>query len=164
MMKKEFIKWQMKNVGLSINKLKDISGVPYASLNDFLNKEDYAIKAENYERLIETLFTPYERMVYEFALQKSVLQRKKDVYGYYEELIKRSVKDNLENGSLKILRSGAPTSDDEGVMRSLPVNVQLTFYVHGMKQMIRIFDKDIYNQINEPGKTKEELIKEYFSI
>lgn len=161
MMNKEFIKKQMEIIGLSTNKLKDITRIGYATLSDYLNKQDYNISAKHYNTVVETLFTPFEHLLYSNAVSKAI-GSKYDYEYWYDELKRRKVIESIESGKIIIERSGAPYSDD-GTIRMLPAHVIVTFNAAEGKNSIRIFDDTLYNNLNNAGKKKKvDLIKKYF--
>ncbi len=162
MMNKNFIKKQMETIGLSTNKLKDITGIGYATLSDYLNKDNYNISAKHYVTIVNTLFTPFEQLLYANAEFKAV-NGKNDADYWFNELKHRKVIEAIELDKLVVDRSGAPTSDETGVIRTLPVYTKLTFKDAEGNSTIRIFDDSLYRDLDKKGKRdKLEIIKQYF--
>lgn len=157
-MNKEFIKRQMEIVGISKNRLKDITGVGYATINDFFNKDVYNIKAENYLKIVNELFTPFEQLLYANACEKSI-GSKYDIEYWYDELVKRKVKQAFETGKIDIKKSGGVISDDNGILRQVPAHLIVTFKDVEGNSYIRIFDGETYRNSN-----KKEAVKQYFGI
>lgn len=157
MMNKNFIEKQMNNIGISKNRLKDITGIGYATITDFFNK-DYKITADNYLKIVNALFTPFEQLVYANALTKSI-NSKYDLDYWYDELIKRKVKQAFETGKIDIQKSGGITSDDNGVIRDVPAHLIVTFKDVEGNSYIRIFDGEAYR-----NSSKQIAVKKYFGI
>lgn len=158
MMNKEFIEKQMNNVGISKNRLKDITGIGYATITDFFNKDDYKITADNYLKIMSALFTPFEQLVYANARAKSI-GSKYDLDYWYDELIKRKVKQAFETSKIDIRKSGGVISDDNGVIRDVPAHLTVTFKDVEGNSDIRIFDGDAYR-----NSSKQLAVKKYFGI
>ena len=158
MMNKEFIERQMKIIGISKNRLKIITGIGYATINDFFNIDEYNIKAENYLKIVNELFTPFEQLVYANACTKSI-GSKYDIEYWYDELVKRKVKEAFETGKIDIQRSSGVISDDNGVLRQIPVHLIVTFKDVEGNSYIRIFDQNAYR-----NSSKKEAVKQYFEI
>ncbi|MCD8916388.1 hypothetical protein K2V61_12645 [Staphylococcus simulans] len=165
MMNKEFIKKQMDNIGISTNQLKLITRIGYATLSDFFNKENYNISAKHYLTIVNELFTPFEQLVYSNALHKAMFSNN-DLDYWYTEFIKRKVTQAIKNETIDIQLSGAPTSDDEGVMRMVPAHTIVTFKDVEGKNEVRIFDGSLYRSIGKNGgkKNKRILVSMYLNI
>lgn len=158
MMNKEFIEKQMNNVGISKNRLKDITGIGYATINDFFNKDGYNITADNYLKIVNTLFTPFEQLLYANARTKSI-GSKYDIEYWYDELIKRKVKQAFKTGKIDFRKSGGVISDDNGVLRDVPAHLIVTFKDVEGNSYIRIFDGEAYR-----NSSKQIAVKKYFGI
>lgn len=164
MMNKEFIKKQINSIGLNTNVLKGITGIGYATLNDYLNKDIYNISAKHYTTIIDTLFTSFEQLLYRNAQLKSISSNYDYEY-WFEELKKRKIAESIETGKITVERSGAPYSNSDGTIKTLPVHIIVTFNDVEGKNSVRIFDKTLYNNLNNQGKKdKVELIKQHFEL
>lgn len=161
-MNKNFIKKQMEIIGVNTNKLKDMTGIGYATLSDYLNKDDYNISAKHYDTIINTLFTPFEQLLYANANLKAISSKNDSDY-WFDELKKRKVIESIELGKISVERSGAPYSNSDGSVKMVPAHVNVIFNDVEGKNSIRIFDDVLYKKLNNAGKRdKIELIKKYF--
>lgn len=158
MMNKKFIKGQMQDMGINANKLKDITGLGYATISSFLNKDEYNIKADSYLNIINELFTPFEQMVYANAVNKARYS-KNNVEYWYNELLTRKVADAFESGKIDIQKSGSPYSDEDGVVRMVPAHLIVTFKDPEGKNEIRIFDGEAYRD-----SSKQNAVKKHFGL
>lgn len=158
MINKEFIRDQMKYAGITINKLKNITGIGYATLNDYLNKKDYDIKAKNYDLIVNTLLTPYEQLLYA-NVQLNSLNSKTNHFYLFNELKCRKVFANIKSDSIAIKSSYSDSKN------SLPKHVEIIFKDEEGNNKIREFNEELYNKIiNKSDSNKISLIKEYFEV
>ncbi|EHT8097012.1 hypothetical protein O0K60_07650 [Staphylococcus pseudintermedius] len=161
MMNKDFIKKQIEVSGLNISNLKNITGVGYATLNDYINKPEYKISAKHYTNIIDTLFTPFEQLLYANASLKAIGNNYDYLY-WYEELRRRKI---ANSDNMEVSLSGAPQSDEKEIVRVLPAHVIVAFNDIEGKNSIRIFDSNLYSNINNKGqKDRIQLIKQFYNI
>ncbi|HDT9062318.1 TPA: hypothetical protein REF75_002229 [Staphylococcus pseudintermedius] len=161
MMNKDFIKKQIEVSGLNISKLKNITGIGYATLSDYLNKSEYNISAKHYSNIINTLFTPFEQLLLANACKKAIGSNYDYLY-WYDELRRRKI---ASGNNVEVSLSGAPQSDEKGIVRALPAHVIITFNDVEGKNNIRIFDNDLYANMNNKGqKDKIQLVKQFYNI
>lgn len=158
MINKSFIKAKMEDMNINANKLKDITKLGYATISSFLNKEDYNIKAESYLTIVDELFTPFEQMVYVNAVNKARYSKNNIEY-WYHELLTRKVSEAFESGKINIQKSGAPYSDDDGVMRMVPAHLIVSFKDPEGQNEIRIFDGEAYRD-----SSKQNAVKKHFGL
>lgn len=148
----------MQDMGINANKLKDITGLGYATISSFLNKDEYNIKADSYLNIINELFTPFEQMVYANAVNKARYSKNNIEY-WYHELLTRKVSEAFENDKIVIQKSGAPYSDEDGVVRMVPAHLIVTFKDPEGQNEIRIFDGEAYRD-----SSKQNAVKKYFNL
>ncbi|EJO7204232.1 TPA: hypothetical protein ACJHHF_001881 [Staphylococcus pseudintermedius] len=161
MMNKDFIKKQIEISGLNISKLKNITSVGYATLSDYINKPEYNISAKHYTTIVNTLFTPFEQLLFANACIKAIGSNYDYLY-WYDELRRRKI---ASSNNIEVSLSGAPQSDEKGVVRVLPAHVIVTFNDIEGKNSIRIFDDNLYANIYNKGqKDKIQLVKQFYNI
>ncbi|MGJ5700398.1 hypothetical protein ACTFIB_10855 [Staphylococcus chromogenes] len=122
-----------------------------------MNKDDYNLFSKNYITIIDTLFTPFEQLIYANAQLKSIGSKNNTDY-WYNGFKRHKV---LNSEKMVVMRSGGARSDENGIIRMLPA---LTFNDLEGNNMIRILDNDMYRNMDNVGQKKKiELVKEYFS-
>ncbi|RIO45607.1 hypothetical protein BUZ57_06945 [Staphylococcus hyicus] len=125
-----------------------------------MNKDDYNLSSKNHITIIDTLFTPFKQLIYANAQLKSIGSKNNTDY-WYNGFKRRKV---LNSEKMVVMRSGGAHSDESGVIRLLPAHIQVTFNDLEGKNTIRIFDNDMYRNMNNAGQKKKiEIVKEYFS-
>ncbi|AXF54637.1 hypothetical protein [Salicibibacter kimchii] len=152
----DFIKYQMNYVGISTYYLWKMTGIAYSTLSDAVTGKRHASKlsAQNYDHITSVLFTDTEKLL----IKKSMFNIKE-----YEKLWKMLAESTL-NDDAKIYRSGGVYHDEEGNPKDLPVSVELQFSFLNDKHLnsLRIFDKDLYNSLDNKGqRDKKRIVSEY---
>ncbi|MDF0320924.1 hypothetical protein O0M08_11050 [Staphylococcus pseudintermedius] len=160
-MNKDFIKKQIEISGLNILKLKNVTGIGYATLSDYINKPEYNISAKHYTKIVNTLFTPFEQLLFSNACIKAISSNYDYLY-WYDELRRRKI---ANSDNIEVSLSGAPQSDEKGVVRVLPAHVIVTFNDVEGKNSIRIFNDNLYADMNNKGqKDKVQLVNQFYNI